>query len=376
MTDNQQLDHLISVLYETVMTSDLWSEAILLCARQAGCSAAHIMTVDNQSQRPVFLVAAGDGSLPSVENQNNYLNYYLDIDPRMSIMDKTGLNQWRICSDYMNQQFVNRNEFYQDFLIPGGARYAMGIWLDQDSERKTVFGLHRSLGQKPFGNSDQKTAERFINHLQRVWRLQKHTKNLQYQAELGARAIDAFALTMLIVDKKATILHLNNAAEKLLNTRFAGLKSSAGRLSADSPEDNHKLAALVIQATTAPALGGAMFLRSGHDLRTRQVFVTPLPAASPFVKDWQAPLALILILETGLSLSSVQLLGKLYNLSPAELKIVSALLAGKSPEEYALEAGVSLNTVRTQIKTLYRKTGTSRQSELVALLSRTPPVGF
>jgi DNA-binding CsgD family transcriptional regulator len=64
----------------------------------------------------------------------------------------------------------------------------------------------------------------------------------------------------------------------------------------------------------------------------------------------------------------------LYNLSPAELRVASALLTGKSPEEYAQEAGVTLNTVRTQVKSLFQKTGTHRQSELVSVLSRAPPL--
>jgi DNA-binding CsgD family transcriptional regulator len=63
---------------------------------------------------------------------------------------------------------------------------------------------------------------------------------------------------------------------------------------------------------------------------------------------------------------------KLYDLSPAELRVAAALLSGKSPEHYALEAGVTMNTVRTQLKSLFQKTGTGRQAELVAVLGRVP----
>jgi DNA-binding CsgD family transcriptional regulator len=108
--------------------------------------------------------------------------------------------------------------------------------------------------------------------------------------------------------------------------------------------------------------------------KSRQVFVTPLPAASPFVHDWQTPLALILVMDAGKTLSPLQLLGKLYDLSPTELRVASALLAGSSPEEYARQAGVTQHTVRSQLKSLFRKTGTRRQSELVAVLSRVPPL--
>lgn len=67
----------------------------------------------------------------------------------------------------------------------------------------------RAVDQQPFDYTEQLDAQRFSGHLQRALRLQKHTQNLQAKAELGARAIDALALSMLILDSKGVILHLN-----------------------------------------------------------------------------------------------------------------------------------------------------------------------
>lgn len=176
---------------------------------------------------------------------------------------------------------------------------------------------------------------------------------------------------MAINNDKSVILHLNASAEQLLNSRASGLTCKQGYLSAFDPTHKNKLAALISEATAYSAVGGAMFLSGSQ---TRQVFVTPLPAASPFARDWQIPLALVLVLESGTNLSALQLQGTLYGLSPAEFRVAAALLAGKSPEEYALEAEVTMNTVRSQLKNLFQKTGTRRQSELVAVLSRVPPL--
>jgi DNA-binding CsgD family transcriptional regulator len=229
----------------------------------------------------------------------------------------------------------------------------------------------RAVGQEPFDEANQLAAQRFGSHFQRALRMQKHTQNLQTKAELGAMAIDALALSILIVDDNGVILHLNAGAERLLNSRVSGLTGKAGRLSTAHPSNKSKLAALIAEATGYPAVGGAMFL-SGEE--NRQLFVTPLPAASPFALDWQTPLALVMVLEPGNNMSALQLQGALYDLSPAELRIAAALLAGKSPEDYALEAGVTMNTVRTQLKKLFIKTDTRRQSELVAVLSKAPPL--
>jgi DNA-binding CsgD family transcriptional regulator len=178
---------------------------------------------------------------------------------------------------------------------------------------------------------------------------------------------------MLIVDDLGVILHLNTGAEHLLKSRFSGLIGKKGCLSATDPGNKNRLATLIIEATAYPAVGGAMFLNGEQ---TRQVFVTPLPAASPFAQDWQIPLALVLVMESGTKLAALDILGKLYNLTPAELRVASALLVGSSPEEYGQQSGVTQNTVRSQLKSLFRKTGTSRQSELVALLSRVPPLRY
>ena len=56
---------------------------------------------------------------------------------------------------------------------------------------------------------------------------------------------------------------------------------------------------------------------------------------------------------------------KHYKLSGAEAFILHALVAGKSLNQIANERFVSIHTVRTQVKTMLRKTETSRQNDMV-----------
>ena len=72
------------------------------------------------------------------------------------------------------------------------------------------------MGQQPFTSVEQAAAQRFSGHLQRVLRLQKQTLALQTKAELGARAIDTLAFSMLIVAGDGLILHLNSEAETII----------------------------------------------------------------------------------------------------------------------------------------------------------------
>ena len=69
------------------------------------------------------------------------------------------------------------------------------------------------------------------------------------------------------------------------------------------------------------------------------------------------------------------LLGGLFDLTPAESRLARAIAGGATVQDYARGAAISVETVRTQLKAIMVKTGTHRQSDLVRLLASTAPLG-
>ncbi len=370
MNDDNQLSNLIGLLYEAVIDSNRWKDTIGLCGKYIGGVDTQLISFDKKTNTPISAVIA-ETEFPISESEN-YVNYYGLIAPRLHYFLSGSLGEWRSCHDIIhNQSFIDKSEFYQDFLLPLGARYAIAGRIDENETTCSILGVIGAVNQRPFDEVAQLAAKRLTPHLQRAIRLHKHTQALQIKAELGAMAIDAFDLSMIIVDSKATILHLNVKAEQFLNIKSSGLNSSSGQLTSQYSENRQQLARMVDLATRHPAMGGAMVLQNNKSL---QVFVTPLPAASKFARDWQIPLALVLIVEMGKTVSNLHLLAEIYDFSPAELRVVKALLSGKTPEIHAHEMGVSINTVRTQLRALFCKTQTRGQTELIALLSQLPPL--
>jgi DNA-binding CsgD family transcriptional regulator len=62
-------------------------------------------------------------------------------------------------------------------------------------------------------------------------------------------------------------------------------------------------------------------------------------------------------------------------LTPAECRVAILLADGHSPATIAEMVGVSRNTLKTQMSSIYGKTGTSRQAQLVRLLLQLPTTG-
>jgi len=63
----------------------------------------------------------------------------------------------------------------------------------------------------------------------------------------------------------------------------------------------------------------------------------------------------------------------LFDLTAAEAKVARAIGQGSTVEEYSSSAGVSVATVRAQLRSVFEKTGLKRQVELASLLQGLQP---
>ncbi|WP_160167667.1 helix-turn-helix transcriptional regulator [Methylomonas sp. MK1] len=385
MADDEKLSQLIGVLYETVMAPERMTETLEYCSDYIGANGAHLLITDKATGR--IRKEFYGGSYIDSQDFTAWVNGYLLEDPRMTsgMMANIGVNEWRFCHTFLDDGFVARNPLYQEFLIPIGVRYTLGGLVDETTDSKIMLGFFRAQEQSPFGIQEQAAAKRISPHLQRALRLNSHTQHLQAKAELGVTAIEALAWPLLIVDGDACILHLNTRAEQLLTAHFGGLSCRFGRLHCFDPSAADELAALVRQATKHPALGGGMCL---HALPGARILVAPLPAASQWIKDWQRPLALVLIAENSEMLSGskpfdldfgdwsklgvakcdpVAGFAKTYQLTGRETEVLQGLTDGLSPKQIAERDDVSRNTVRTQLSSLMQKTHCHSQKDLIRL---------
>jgi DNA-binding CsgD family transcriptional regulator len=82
-----------------------------------------------------------------------------------------------------------------------------------------------------------------------------------------------------------------------------------------------------------------------------------------------APAIALLLSDPGSrTMVTAQSLRAVFDLTPAEAAIAAALANGMSVSDTAAHLGVALNTVRTHLRSIFSKTGVSRQSQLVHLI--------
>jgi len=124
---------------------------------------------------------------------------------------------------------------------------------------------------------------------------------------------------------------------------------------------------------SAKQAGGSLRLPSVSGGRGYAITVTPLPRHLRTLEKGSAPLALLLIVD--LDREPVPLEGHLsamFGLTRAEARLVAALAQGQTRAEFAHAAGISINTVKTQLAQVFAKLDVSRESDLMRLVLSLP----
>src|SRR3954464_15509864 len=123
---------------------------------------------------------------------------------------------------------------------------------------------------------------------------------------------------------------------------------------------------------STPAWSGCIRLsrRSGKPAYT--VIVSPLFEAVEMKSPVGSRAALITITNPDREHSSglVKMLQQAFGLTPAEAQTASLMGSGLSPQDAADQLGLSVGTIRAELKAIFAKIGISRQSELASTVTR------
>jgi DNA-binding CsgD family transcriptional regulator/PAS domain-containing protein len=331
-TQGQQ-DRIIELFYRAILDPSHWSEALQRVAGLMHCESASIILYDRNSGQAALSHSFGTAE----ETPAAYHAYYCTCDPGPDAIRQVEVGDW-----------------YR-LVVTHGVEGGLS--------------LQRAIGRRPFDQTDMELASGIIPHLQRVMAIHMKLQAAAHREACLNCMIDSINFAMLSVDRQAKVLHLNAAAERLIQ-QHGVIDVTSGEL-AMAGIAPHCLLQMIARACGEPPQAGIEMLRDELGFPCMQLVVTPLAQEEAGgVSELGGPYALVVLkpLDAAGSVSE-PLLHELYGLTPAESRLSVLLLQGASVREAAELACVSLNTVRTQLKSVFAKTGTRRQADLVRKLS-------
>ena len=163
-----------------------------------------------------------------------------------------------------------------------------------------------------------------------------------------------------------------NAEAELILGQEDGLgRDPAGHLRAAAPDDDTRLRASVRSVLAAPGRdqraadrGGVLSMRRRSGRWAYGVLIAAVRPPSGVFGPGE-PNAILFISERRSHLPSGELLAETFGLTPAESRLLQALLQGHGLTDAAARLGNSVNTAKTHLRALFDKLECSRQADLV-----------
>src|SRR5205814_2123279 len=232
MESLDDFDRVVNCIYEAALQPESWAAALDAVRAALSCDMFHAFVWDLENDQPTMAWASANAS---AEMHEHYNTYFGRIDPRRAPADSIEVGQIFVCHEQFDQRFVDRNEFYQEFLIPNGLRFMIGSTLARgDGERANVAML-RAGDRGEFSVDEKRMAARLAPHLRRALEAMLRNADVTGSLAAGDRALDRTGTGIAVLDDAGVVRHANQVARALMRTD-SSLRLVAGKLRASHHE--------------------------------------------------------------------------------------------------------------------------------------------
>jgi DNA-binding CsgD family transcriptional regulator len=365
------LGGLVESIYDLALDPADWPRLLQLLADSFGATAGSIMQENLENGAGAGLVMGLDPTVPPA-----YFDHYANTNVLRRVDNlrermKTWVPIVTVDEHTMPKSQLMETEFYVDFLKPGGIHSVLtwGLWAQ--GTNFAAVDLYRSPKRPAYEQADVDKAEAIHGHVIRAMRLGRKVAETRTLGAGLAAALDRAPYGLFVLGADGRISHANAVAERML-AQPGGLRVFSGRLTPPHSDDARRLGARIAQAAgmNGARAGGSMALRRAGERAPLSVIVAPTRGEGvlPF---HVGPSVIVCVTDPEAAASvSEAFLGELFGLTGGQAKIAASLLEGRSPRQTAEALGLSFYTVRAHLVRIFEKTGTSRQAELVALMTR------
>jgi DNA-binding CsgD family transcriptional regulator len=362
-------------LYGAGLGNRPWNESLKSLADFFGATGSFAIDVDRASKRTTLRRSYGFDRAAEVEYDERMYRF----DPRArNPLEYPGPHT---TCDYerMSEEQIRRNEFYDWMERACGVKYFIGSRII-DAEKRISFATVDFSRRQGHATPEQVELFALLSpHIANAWRI-SHTF-AQLAAATGAFGALQETVDWGVVglDREGSVLTMNGRAHAVVE-RGDGLKVERGSLRALRSAEDRTLKLIVAHTLrglhgegTYP--GGALSVPRLNGRMPYALRVMPTVYGGEIVPD-AIPVVLVYIGDPDARRTPGRReLQRFFALSEREAELTQCLASGLSLDDTAQRMGVTRNTARNQLASVFGKTGVRSQSELIALLSSLPGDG-
>jgi DNA-binding CsgD family transcriptional regulator len=267
---------------------------------------------------------------------------------------------------------MRRTAFHNEFAQKYESTQCLAGILEMSPRRISNVSVNRPDLSRRFDGADADLLGLLMPHLCRAIEVHRRLCGVELMTAPASAALDRVPFGVILIAQSGAVVSMNRAAQTMLRARD-GLTFDGGELAGATPSITAHLRAAMLNAIRTrkgEALDGktALPLPRPSGRRPLSVLIAPLPVVrAAFTTD--AAAAAVFVSDPDAAITPVaSVIRSLYNLTWGESKLVQCLVRGLSVEDAAAELGLTVQTTRSRLKTVFEKTNTHRQAELVRMV--------
>ncbi|SAI67337.1 transcriptional regulator [Bordetella ansorpii] len=375
-------DALVHAIYEAALRPAAWGNFFAELSHALKVPTVYLLALDKR--HGVLSYIDGHNLPPPAQSQ--YLQQNVRVNPRVAALAAYAPGHWLHSHSLCGEAAVAGDHFFLELLIPNGLRHVSGCKLLDDDATCVFFAVMRGLDQSPLSETEMDFLGRLTPHLQRAARLQSHRFVASTKALIGHALVNKLRQPVALLEPDGAVVSFNEACRRLLEAT-ALLASLEGMIRLPEPfQHQFTEGCLAMAARRGDIEGASMGYRSmqiaspgfpGAGSDVLYAFYTLLMPEQPDDVHSMQPLILVLFHHPATAAPlDAELLAQTFDLTPSELRVSRMLAGGCTVKEIAARAGVQHDTVRKQLQSIYRKTTTSRQADLIRLMLQLSSTAF
>jgi len=374
-------DELVELIYKIPLGTEGWNQFAARLNQIMNLSLVHILALDFQKQAFSFSHSVGVISEEEIASTEvKYLHYPAEDDPRWGEFLRPERQGWYQCHHTVSDEFVAHSALYQNILLPINIRYTAAHELILDDKLCVLFCVLSSIERQPLKQEDLDFLDRLIIHLKRVVAIQRHIYEFSTKAIMGYALIDKLSQPIMLLSLAGQVSHLNISAKQLIQqTSIIQIQENKLLLPEPFQEQLNQNLQHIEYLFKSKQFASQQVLEDGcikiidDNGEVLYIFATLLVSEQEIKAFGIRPSVMLTFYHPSYSSTvDAHLLHAAFNLSPAEAKVALAFLDGDLLRDIATKHQVHVDTIRKQLQSIYKKTSTTRQAELVKLLLNIP----
>jgi DNA-binding CsgD family transcriptional regulator len=214
-----------------------------------------------------------------------------------------------------------------------------------------------------------------VPHVRRAAMIGKLIDATRTEAAALADTLDGLEAGMFLVDSAGRLVHANISGRAMLND--GNVLQANNKLVAHDTKADEALHDVLLAANSGDAAVGDKGISvrmAGRDGNQFVTHVLPLNSGARLVAGASyAAVAAVFVQKAGQDhATALQAVAEQYGLTPAEARVLAALMETGGVDDIASSLELSAATVRTHLRHIFEKTSVRRQADLVKLITSQP----